>query len=209
VSDPPSDAAPPQRPLPMIRGERVWLRPSERTDVELFIRWLNDAETASFLALRSPLSLAGEERWVERMLESQGKDGYHFVICRLDDDQPIGATNLMEIDWVNGNAGVGIMIGEKALWGQGYGTDAMDALLDFAFGQLRLERIWLEVHAGNDRGVRSYQKSGYVLEGTQRRAHFRDGDFHDVHRMAIIRDDWTALPRPKTWERTASELRQR
>ncbi|MBA2253571.1 MAG: GNAT family N-acetyltransferase [Chloroflexi bacterium] len=191
---------------PMIRGERVWLRPSEPTDIDLFLGWLNDAETAAFLALRSPIGRAAEERWVERMLESHGKDTFHFVMCRLSDDRPIGSIALHEVDHVNGNAGVGVAIGEKPLWGKGYGTDAMNALLDFAFGELRLERVWLDVYAGNERGQRSYLKSGFTLEGTLRRAHFARGEYLDVHRMGILRAEWLALPRPRSWELTARDL---
>jgi RimJ/RimL family protein N-acetyltransferase len=92
------------------------------------------------------------------------------------------------------------MIGDKSLWGQGLGTDGLNALLDFGFGQLRLERIWLEVYDFNERGRRSYEKCGFVLEGTQRRATFRRGAFHDVHLMAILRDEWAAIDRPRAWE---------
>jgi len=43
----------------------------------------------------------------------------HFVMCRMDNSQPIGTISLMHVDEVNGNAGVGISIGEKSLWGKG------------------------------------------------------------------------------------------
>lgn len=193
----PKDAA-----QPLLRGELVWLRPSEPTDIDLFLRWMNDAEVSHFLATRAPLGRALEERWIERMLDSQGKDDYHFVMCRLEDDEPIGTLGLHEIDHHNGNASVGIGIGEKRLWGQGYGTDAMNALLDLAFGQLRLERVWLDVYAFNQRAMRSYEKCGFTLEGTLRRAHYARGEYLDVHRMGILRDEWQALPRPKSWELT-------
>ena len=64
----------------MLRGERVYLRASERSDIPLFVRWLNDSETSAYLAMRAPMSQAMEEQWFARMLEAQGKDGYHFVI---------------------------------------------------------------------------------------------------------------------------------
>ena len=66
---------------------------------------------------------------------------------------------------------MGIVIGEKSLWGQGYGTDALNALLDFGFGELRLERIWLEVNDDNLRGKRSYEKCGFVLRGHRAARH--------------------------------------
>lgn len=189
-----------EQPRPMLRGERVWLRAAERSDIPIFVRWLNDAETSSYLSLRAPLSEPLEEGWFNRMLETQGKDAYHFVICRLDDDAPIGTIGLFHIDGTNGSAGIGISIGERALWSKGYGTDAMFALLDFGFGELRLERMWLEVYDFNARGRRSYEKCGFVLEGTQRQAIFRRGQHHDVQLMAILRDEWAAQQRTRSWE---------
>jgi RimJ/RimL family protein N-acetyltransferase len=193
-------STPAERAAAMVRGRLVHLRPTEPGDVELFLRWLNDAEVTQHLASRAPLGRAYEERWIERLLESHGKDTYHFVICRLDDGEPIGSVALDELDLVNGSAGVGIVIGEKGLWGMGYGTDAMDAVLDFGFGQLRLERVWLDVFVGNDRAVASYRKSGFVLEGTLRSAHFTRGRHVDVQRMAVLREEWAAVERPRSWD---------
>ncbi len=189
-----------ERPPPLIRGERVWLRATERSDVPTFVRWFNDAETTTYLSTRAPMSQAGEEQWFDRMLERQGKDGYHFVICLLEDDRAIGTIGFYDLDTLDGNAAVGIMIGEKDRWGQGLGTDALGALLDFGFGTLRLERIWLEVYAFNERARRSYEKAGFTLEGTLRRAIHRRGTYHDVHLMAILREEWAALARPKSWD---------
>jgi len=157
-----------------------------------FVRWFNDAGTTRYLTTRAPMSLAGEEKWFERMLERQGKDAYHFVICLLEDDRPIGSIGFDEIDHVDGNAGVGVVIGQPELWGQGLGTDAMRALIDFGFGELRLERIWLEVYDFNARARRSYAKCGFALEGTLRRAIYRRGEHHDVHIMAVLRGEWAA-----------------
>src|SRR4051794_16679062 len=155
---------------------------------------------SGLLGMRAPMSVAMEEQWFTRAVENQGKDHYHFVMCKIDDQQPIGTISLMQVDHVNGGAGVGISIGEKELWGKGYGTDAMNALLDFAFGQLRLERVWLDVYDFNARAQRSYEKSGFVAEGTQRHSHYSFGKFNDVVLMAILRDEWAAQSRKRSWE---------
>jgi diamine N-acetyltransferase len=186
--------------LPIIRGERVYLRAQERADVPLFVAWFNDSETTSFLSMRAPMSEPMEEAWFARMVDQQGKGAYHFTICRLHDDQPIGTVGLFDVDTVNGGAGIGISIGEKSLWGLGLGTDAMNALLDFGFGQLRLERMWLEVYDFNVRARRSYEKSGFVLEGTERHAVFKRGRYIDVEMWSILRDEWAALGRKRMWE---------
>lgn len=197
VADPGQQAP---RPVPLIRGERVFLRPAEREDLPRFVRWLNDAENAQYLAIRSPLSLPLEEKWFETMLSAQGKSDYHFVICRRDDEMPIGTIGLHRIGWENGDAAVGIAIGERAFQDQGLGTDAMNALVDFAFGELRFERLELDVYAFNARAERSYLKVGFTREGTMREAHLHHGTHVDVHRMSILREEWDALPRRRGWE---------
>jgi len=191
------------RALPMIRGERVYLRASERSDIPFFVRWFNDSETSSFLSMRAPLSLPLEENWFERMVEGQGREGYHFVICLLEDERPIGTIGLFAIDHLNGGAGMGITIGEKALWGKGLGTDALNALLDFTFGELRMERVWLDVYEFNARARRSYEKCGFVLEGTKRRGFYRRGSYVDVQLMSILRDEWAGLQRKRSWDYAA------
>lgn len=185
---------------PIIRGEHVYLRAAERADVASFVRWFNDADVMRNLAMFAPMSLAAEEGWFDRMLATQGKTDYHFVICVLADDRPIGTAGLHDISWENGHADFGIAIGEKSEWNKGYGTDVLRAICDFGFGRLRLERIGLFVNAGNDAGRRAYEKAGFTHEGTMRRAHFARGEHHDVHVMSLLRDEWLAQQRRRGWE---------
>jgi RimJ/RimL family protein N-acetyltransferase len=194
------DQQPLHHEVPILRGERVYLRPAERSDLPTFVRWLADAETKRFLALRAPFSLAMEEKWFDTLVEQQGRDRYHFVICLLEDGRPIGATDLREINLENGSAAFGIMIGEKDRRGRGYGTDALNALCDFGFGQLRLERIELDVYEANMPAQRSYEKAGFRVEGVLRHGHFADGQFMDVVRMSLLREDWLHQERPRSWE---------
>jgi RimJ/RimL family protein N-acetyltransferase len=177
---------------PLIAAGDVYLRPGERRDVPVFVRWFTDARTTRTLLMTSPMGEALEERWFERMLDVHGTDRWFFVVCRRADDRPVGSIDLHEVDLRNGSASLGIAIGDPDDTGRGYGTDALRALLGFGFGQLRLERIELEVYDFNDGARRVYERVGFVHEGTLRRALYRDGAFHDVHRMAILRDEWTA-----------------
>ena len=188
------------QPNPVIRAERLYLRPAERSDLPLFVRWFADAETARHLALRAPFSLAMEEKWFNQVVEAQGKNQYHFVICLLPDGRPIGAADLRDIDLENGKAEFGISIGEKAEWSKGYGTEALNAICDFGFGALRLERIYLDVYADNARAIRSYEKAGFRQEGRKRNAHFGEGRHSDVLVMALLRDEWLALERHTSWQ---------
>jgi RimJ/RimL family protein N-acetyltransferase len=190
----------PPHPNPVIRAERIYLRPAERADLPTFVRWFADAETTRHLALRAPFSLAMEERWFNQVVEGQGKTQYFFVICVLPDGRPIGGADLRNLDLENGRAEFGITIGEKDEWDKGYGSEALSAICDFGFGSLRLERISLEVYEDNPRAIRSYEKAGFKHEGRLRNAHFREGRHSDVLVMALLRDEWLALERPTSWQ---------
>jgi RimJ/RimL family protein N-acetyltransferase len=175
---------------PIISHGRVYLRAATRDDLPLFVRWLNDRRTSRTLAVVSPMSLAMEEGWFERTLASQGKEGYHFVACLLDDDRPIGTIGLFDLDLRNGNAGLGISVGDPGDTGRGLGTDMLRALVGWAFDTLRLERVWLDVYDFNPRARAVYERVGFVHEGTLRHAVFREGRFVDVHVMAILANEW-------------------
>jgi RimJ/RimL family protein N-acetyltransferase len=190
----------PQTALPSIRGEQVYLRPAERDDIDAFVRWFSDSTTTRYLAIRAPFSKAMEERWFESMLEEQGKKSYHFVICLLADDRAIGTAGFHHVNYEDGHASFGISIGERAEWDKGYGTDALRAICDFGFGQLRLERIELDVYEPNKRAQRSYAKAGFVTEGTLRHSHFSDGKHHNVLRMSLLREEWESEARPRPWD---------
>jgi RimJ/RimL family protein N-acetyltransferase len=186
-------------PIQPLRGERVYLRPMEPDDVELVHRWFADARVVSWMG-DLPAGLEQRRRRYDDSVAAQGEDHFAFVICRLCDDERIGRTDVFLVDRLHGSAAFGITIGDPALWGQGHGTDAVNAIADFAFGQLRLERLWLDTDAHNVRAQASYTKAGFTAEGRLRHAFFQDGRHHDAIRMALLREEWLALPRPRSWD---------
>lgn len=181
---------------PIIAHGSVYLRAAERDDMVRFVAWINDNRTSRTLGFRAPISIPMEEAWFERMVADQGKGGYVFTVCLLADDRPIGSVSLMNLDLVNGSAGLGIMIGEPGDRGRGHGTDTLEAIIAFGFDSLRLERIWLDVFDFNPGARRVYERVGFKHEGVQRHAIFVDGHFFDDHRMAILSGEWRARRLP-------------
>jgi [ribosomal protein S5]-alanine N-acetyltransferase len=192
-------AAAASRPNPRVRGERVYLRALEPEDVEHVHRWYEHADTARLMG-EMPRSLAHRRADAEGDVSKAGRDWFSFAICLLTDDRPIGRADIFEIDRTNGSAGFGIAIGEHDQRGAGLGTDAVNALADFCFGQLRLERLWLITDSVNARAQHVYEKAGFVREGVLRRAFYQDGVFQDDIRMAMLRSEWDALPRKRSWQ---------
>jgi RimJ/RimL family protein N-acetyltransferase len=194
-----TDASSPQ---PIIRGEKVWLRAIEPSELIEGAQLLSDAEIAHFTGFKAPLSRAGAERFANKVMEQGGRNPTLFVfgIVPLGEQTRIGNVSLRDVNQLNGSAELAIVVSAPGRLGKGYGTDAVNAILDFGFGELRLERIELRVFDYNTRAVRSYEKSGFQTDAVQRHARFHRGVLHDVLVMSILRDDWLALPRPKSWE---------
>lgn len=175
----------------MIYGERVRLRSIEREDLPRFVAWLNDPEVRENLLMQNPLSQAMEENWFESMLKLPVEEHPLMIEVRQDEAwAPIGDCSLFRIHWPIRSAEVGIFIGEKLLWNQGYGTEAMRLLLRHGFETYNLNRIYLRVFETNPRAVRSYEKAGFTLEGRERQAMYKDGRYIDVLLMSILRGEW-------------------
>lgn len=180
--------------MPHLFGKRIRLRAAERTDIDIFCRWINDPEVTENLALVFPMSQAQEEHWYEDMLKKPSS--HHVLVIDIqaenqsDTWQAIGNCGFFNVDWRNRSAEIGIMIGEKQHWNKGYGTEAMHVLIKHGFETLNLHRIWLQVYSKNPRGIRSYEKAGLTREGLFRQAHYQHGKYYDVHIMSILRDEW-------------------
>ena len=201
-----TDATERPRPNPLVRAERVYLRAIEPADAEHIHRWYEDAETARLMG-EWPRSLARRRTDAESAVADAGRDWFALIICRLEDDVPIGRTDIFQVDRLNGSAGFGMMIGERDARGSGLGTDAVNAIVDFSFGQLRLERLWLVTDSVNLRAQHVYEKAGFVHEGREREAFYQDGIFQDDIRMAMLRSEWEALPRKRSWQFTERQGR--
>jgi diamine N-acetyltransferase len=175
----------------MIFGKRVRLRGIEREDLPRFVRWLNDPEVLQGLMLVAPLSLAQEERWFQSTLERPVEEQPLVIDAGQGSDWiPIGNIAFQHIDWKNRLAEVGIFIGEKRFWNQGFGSEAMRLLLRYGFHTLNLNRIFLRVYETNLRAIHSYEKAGFVLEGRLRQGHFLEGNFIDVLMMSVLSSEY-------------------
>jgi len=180
----------------MILGERTRLRAIEREDVPTFVRWFNDPDVRRFLDMYLPMSKAEEEQWFEAYLKN---DSSRFFGIETGEGVFIGNVGLHGIDWKNRSAVLGIVIAEKEYWGQGYGSDAVNTLLGFAFNEMNLHRIHLSVFDFNERAIHCYEKCGFRREGRAREALFREGRYHDAIHMAILRREFVGeeLPQAK------------
>ena len=176
----------------MLYGKRIRLRADERSDLPKFVEWLNDPQVRRFLLMSLPLSQAAEEQWFEDMLKRPVEEQPLAIEIRAGDGwRLVGNCSFMEINQIARSAEVGLFIGDKSCWNQGYGTEVMQLLLKIGFETLNLNRVFLRVFAGNLGGIRAYQKAGFVQEAVLRQAAFREGKYSDELIMSVLHSEWT------------------
>jgi RimJ/RimL family protein N-acetyltransferase len=160
-----------------------------------FIEWSRDSEFWRLLANipAVPLSQEGMKKFVEKELMKDDPRNLLFLIRALENDRIIGEIGLDGISYTLGESYAGIGIGEREYWGKGYGTDAMNILLRYAFTELNLNRVSLTVFEYNPRAIRSYEKCGFKMEGRNRESFLRENRRWDMLHMGILREEWEAL----------------
>jgi RimJ/RimL family protein N-acetyltransferase len=115
------------------------------------------------------------------------------AICEENTHEVIGATNLLNIDYISRNAEFSIMIGEKKHQGKGIGTLATRKMLNYAFDHLNLHRIYLRVLIRNKTAISVYEKCGFVKEGIARQSVFKNGRYHDQLLMSILSTEYKTI----------------
>ncbi len=177
----------------MLQGERLLLRAMTRADLERLCQFNNDVEVEVAGGGDPPLpqSLARLEAEFEAKVGEGDRDGTNFAIEA--DQKFIGHCALFQFDSVARTCELGITIGDKDYWGQGYGREAVTLLLDYGFRYHNLHRVYLSVNGNNERAIRAYQACGFQEEGRLRFHIWSDGAYIDLVYMGILRDEWENL----------------
>ncbi len=180
----------------LFTGEQIRLTAEDPEVVaKAFATWNMDTEYYRLLDSDPPRLWSEKQfkEWSEKDLEKDEPNSVFFMIRTLDGEKPIGFMGLFDILWNHGDALIGIGLGEREYWGNGYGTDAMRTLLSFAFTEMNLRRASLIVFDYNPRAYRSYEKCGFTKEGTVRGVLQREGQRWDWHFMGILKEEWEQL----------------
>lgn len=168
-------------------GERVYLSPIDTDDAEVYTKWINDLEVSIYLTSAPNVYSLSKEK---EILEKLSKEGYNFAIIDSEKVKVIGNCGLMNVDYTNRKAELGIFIGEKDYWGKGYGAEAIELLLDYSFNILNLNSIMLIVKAFNKRAIRCYEKCGFKLIGKRREAVIVGPNKYDEYYMDILAEEF-------------------
>ena len=174
----------------LLRGTRVRLTALTPDDLPTIARWYEDAEFARLYDARParPKAEAELARWLEEL--QKANDTFGFAIRPSDSDDLIGTVELDGILWPHGVCGIGIAIGDRANWGQGYGYEAAQLALAFAFNELNLHRVQATVFSCNERSIALFEKLDFRREGVYREFLRRDGKRYDMVLYGLLEGEW-------------------
>ncbi len=174
-------------------GEKVRLVPID-TDrmLDNYVRWLNDPEVTQFLLIGDhPLTRLAEREWLEK--SERGTDADVVFAIETLDGRHIGTSGIHEIDYRHGTASTGSFIGEMALWGQGYGTDAARVRARYCFEVLGLRMLKSSTLEGNERSLRMQKAAGGEVIGTWPKRYWKRGQWRDEILLCFTRERWESL----------------
>ncbi|HVF04150.1 MAG TPA: GNAT family protein [Frankiaceae bacterium] len=166
-------------------ADLVTLRSPEPGDAEHHARWFADPEVTRTLALRYPLSPDAVAQRVAEGTRPSFADR-RFTVLANDTGAAVGYTALKGATPENRDAELDVVLGERSLWGRGYGTAATRATCRYGFDRVGLHRVHLWALADDARAVRAYERAGFVTEGRARDRIFKDGRWHDCLLMGLL-----------------------
>jgi ribosomal-protein-alanine N-acetyltransferase len=174
---------------PLFTSDRLSFFPvTENHCTERYLAWLDDPEVTRFLEPSGePNNLVNLRRYVKKI--NAGTDVF-LAIHLKENGLHIGNIKLSEINPTHSTAIFSILIGDKSAWGNGYGNEASEAMVEYAFQKLQIRKLSLGVVKDHATAVRLYEKLGFVVEGVFVKHCFHDGDFRDALYMSLFRDKW-------------------
>lgn len=174
----------------ILKGKKVTLRPIEESDLELLRFMINDPEIEKMTVKNNlPVSEYEQRKW----FETYGKctDELLRLMIETEKDGTVGMVCLGDFDWVNRVAHrTDIKIVESKITESGIAIDTMNTLFKYAFDELNLNRIEGSVLDYNERAIAMNKMIGYEFEGVKRQAVYKNGRYHDLLMVSMLREDF-------------------
>ena len=172
-------------------GDRIYLSPkgASEDEIQKFTEWMNDFEVTDYTGRSGQIvTLIGEKEYLENSArESKNRN---FNIIELNENKLIGTLGLEHINWIERSAVLGIFIGDKDFRSNGYGTEAINLLLEYGFKYLNLHSIRLSLLSINERAHKCYLKCGFKDTGYSREEIFLNGKYYDKLYMDILENEF-------------------
>ncbi len=161
-----------------IIGKKVYIRPITEEDTDLIIEWRNSEAVRPYFIYQKPFTREGHLNWLKTMIETGC--GYQFIVCKIEDDTPIGCTYLRDYDREHNKIEYGVFLGSENVKGQGIGTEILGLTLQFAFETLKVHKVFARAFSDNQASIGSFLKGGFNKEAYLKDEVRVNGEYRDI-----------------------------
>jgi RimJ/RimL family protein N-acetyltransferase len=175
----------------LLHGTKVRLTALTKDDLPTIAAWYQDTEFLRFYDARPayPKTEAELDGWFEEL--QKDKNTFAFAVRPTDSQDLLGYLELDGVNWQHGVSGMGLAIGDPANRGEGFGCEAAQLALAFAFNELNLHRVQVTVFSYNKRSIALVERLGFQREGAFREFLQRDGQRYDMLMYGLLRHEWS------------------
>lgn len=172
----------------IIHGDKVVLRAVEQSDNAMLLSLINDPDTEMMLGGSSwPVSEAEQLKWFEH--QERSRDVLRCIVALQEDGKAIGTIILSDIDQKNATGHIHIKMSKDGGRGKGYGTDAVNTMVQYAFEELRLNCIYANILSYNEASIKLFERCGFKKDGVLRQRVYKKGQFIDMLAYSKIISD--------------------
>ncbi len=173
-----------------LEDEDVGLRTLEEADADgNYQNWFNDAQVCKYNS-HHRFAMAKEELLAFIRSSHNSRDALILAVEKKETEAHIGNISLQNINYFDRAAEISFLFGDRENWGQGYAAKAARLLIDHAFLQLGLRRIFFGTSEANLAMQKVGEKLGFRREGVRREALFKDGRFYDIYEYGLLKEEW-------------------
>ena len=179
-----------------MEGERLSLRPLESADLEAVADFFADPQALYFYL--PDLLLPRSRSQLEKLMELWNDGRSNFVFACRYQGRTLGLLTLSDLDPLAGNAELGIMLTDSRDWGQGLATEALELMMAYAFGDLRLHRLYARIAPDNQASLKLFRRLGFIQEGRFREVVRRGDAYGDLLLFGLLEPEYRQLREDRT-----------
>lgn len=171
-----------------IDGERIFLEVLHPDSLsENYVAWMSDPEILRFLANpQATYSASDLKDFVAQM--NQSDSNYLFGIFLKESGRHIGNIKIGNVHPIHKHADIGLIIGDKTLWGHGFATSAIRLAVDYAFDVLKLHKLFAGILEDNKGSLKAFLKAGFMEAGCYKKHYCMGGKYCDSHIVEILHE---------------------
>lgn len=174
----------------MIKGKNIYLKLLNTDDVtSIYLDWMQDNEITQFLESRwKTYTLDDLKTYVKKT--NNGQDNFLFGIFQNENSEHIGNIKIGGINQIHRYGDLGILIGNKNMWGKGYATEAINLITQYAFNEINLNKLTAGIYINNKGSHKAFMKANYREVGILKNHSYCEGKYLDVVLVEKVKDSY-------------------